>query len=123
MAENTDDKAKAKAKEVPKEVVSHYVKCEGFRTIHADGAIGGITPAGLFHISLYAERSPIPQLIRHKVTPEGKLGKEIDRQGRPGLFRELQVDAIMTIQAARVLSEWLKKQLALIDKMEKEKKA
>ena len=48
-----------------------YEKSEQFRTVFADGAIGGVTPRGYVHVAFYSERSPIPKVVVHK--PLGSL--------------------------------------------------
>ena len=85
-----------------------YIKGQHFRVIHTDGAIGGITPRGLIHMSLYSERQAIP---RRTVFPieDDKLGNELiaERIVRDAVVRELDVDVIMTIETAESLCEWL----------------
>jgi hypothetical protein len=92
----------------------HYLKSYGFRTVHADGAMGGPTPRGKgLHIAFYAERAPIPTMTVHKVTDSQQLGEEIldERSSRDGIVRELEVDVVMDIGAARDLHGWLGQQL------------
>ena len=89
-----------------------YVKGQYFRVIHTDGAIGGVTPRGLIHMSLYSERHPIPRRTVHAIE-EGKLADEImhERTVRDAIVRELDVDVIMTIDAAESLSNWLREKV------------
>lgn len=39
----------------------NYIKSAQFRVIHADGAIGGVTPNGFIHMALFNERAAIPR--------------------------------------------------------------
>lgn len=86
-----------------------YIKGQHFRVIHMDGAIGAITPNGHIHMSLYNERPAIP---RRTVFPleNGQLGAELinERTTRDAIVREMDVDVIMTVDAADSLWRWLK---------------
>lgn len=85
----------------------HYIKNPNFRVIHADGAIGGITPSKFIHFSLYSERPAIPQTITHKLNPDGTLGEVTSSTGKQGMIREMDVDIIVNLEAARSLRDWL----------------
>lgn len=85
----------------------HYIKSPHFRVIHVDGAIGGITPAKNIHISLYSERAAIPQIITQKLNPDGSLGDKVSESGKEGMVREMDVDVIVSLSAARSLRDWL----------------
>lgn len=93
-----------------------YEKAVQFRTVHADGAIGGITPRGYIHMAFYAERAPIPKVVVHKITDKGTLGDELldQRVARKDVFRELEVDVVMDEAAAVSLLEWLTKKVELL---------
>jgi hypothetical protein len=96
----------------------HYIKSPEFRTIHADGGIGGPTPGGQFHLALYAERFPIPTLTEHEARPEGP-GPEIReaRVARDGIVRELQVDVVFDYRTAQSLLKWLQERIELWQQM------
>lgn len=98
-----------------KTLTFHYIKATDFRTIHVDGAIGGPTPQGLLHVSLWAQRPAIPREVVQAITPEGKLGDEISRQGREGITRELQVDAMLTLGAAKEVHQWLGRHIETLE--------
>jgi hypothetical protein len=95
----------------PRTVTFHYIKAADFRTVHMDGAIGGITTRGFMHFSVYSERPPVPQETTHAVLPEGALGEEIvdKRKSRKGIVRTLEVDVIVNETTARELRAWLDK--------------
>lgn len=90
-------------------VTFDFIKSPQFRSIHVDGAIGGITPNGHIHISLYNERPAIPRQIIQEITPDGQLGDEVveRRVSRGGVVREMDVDAYMTVETADSLRNWL----------------
>lgn len=112
MAEETKSRGK---------LLFHFIKSQGFRAIHVDGAIGGLTPGGLIHLACYAERAAIPQLIVHDVDEHGRLGDKIDEVTRGGIVRELQADLFMDLQTARSLHELLGKALSSWDEASSKK--
>lgn len=98
--------------EVPQQshVIFDYIKGADFRTLRADGALGGITPRGMVHFVVYSERGPIPQRVRHQIMDTGHLSSEFDvMEGRTSIIREMQVDIFMDFSAAKSFSQWLMK--------------
>lgn len=92
----------------------HYLKSPAFHTIHSDGIIGGPTPSGGIHMAFFAERLPIPVQIEQEITPEGTVGKEVNRLVRDGVVRELGVDVVMSYTAATTFYNWLGKHIETI---------
>jgi len=94
----------------------HHIKGNLFRVIHADGAVGGITPTGEIFFSLFNQRMPIPKLIVQGFTETGELGPEImgEREIRDGIIREVEVGVIMNPTVAKQLRDWLDQNLQLI---------
>jgi len=95
----------------------HYIKSHHFRVVHADGIIGGPTPRGLLHFAIYSERQSIPQLIVQNITmsadgKQARLGDEVERIGKDGVTRELEVDLVMDRKTAAELHKWLGQRLA-----------
>lgn len=101
--------------QMPPEIVFHFEKSPQHRVVHVDGAFGGPTPQGLFHLALYSERNPIPQSVTQELTKDGALGQETDRRQRDGVFREIEVSAIMTFQTLKSINEWTKMHLERIE--------
>ena len=103
---------------LPERVKFHYLKATHFRTIHADGAIGNITPAGYIHMAMYNERPAIPREIVHKIKTDGTLGEIIPEEtvDRGGIVREMEVDVLMSVEVARSIKNWLGDQIKKIDK-------
>lgn len=95
-------------------VVFEYIKSPFFRVIHADGMIGGLTPAGNLHVVFYSERPPVPQKMSHAVNADGTLGDAIPEHTkvREGIIREMDVDAVMSVQVAEALMTWLAARVA-----------
>ncbi|NMN56475.1 hypothetical protein FHT36_000353 [Xanthobacter sp. SG618] len=95
------------------EVAFDYVKSSDFRVIWADGVIGSITPHGLIHFALYAERHSIPRrqvFSVEKIDDEsGRLGAEIlEKQiSRGSIVRDMACDVFISEHAAENLANWL----------------
>jgi len=89
----------------------HYLKSSAFRVVYAEGAYGGLTPHGNISISFYNDRYPIPQIVEHQISQEGKLGGEISRVGKDGVVREVEVDVLLTIPTAKSLRDWLEQKI------------
>jgi hypothetical protein len=94
---------------LPDRIRFHYLKSPQFGTVHADGAIGGLTPRGGLHIAFYAERMPIPTMTEQPLKSDGTLGEEnlSARVVRDGVIRELSVDVMMDLATAATLHRWL----------------
>ena len=89
----------------------HYIKDKHYRIYHVDGAFGGFTPKGNLHLSLFVERSPIPQKTIHKITEEGNLGEITDRTSKSGIIREMECGLVMNIETAQQIKDWLEDKL------------
>ena len=97
-----------------KEIDFHYLKVADYRTFHADGAVGGLTPKGGVSITFFSERPAIPQTVTHTLSEEGKLGEEVRRSGKIGVIRELECGIVMDAATAEKVHEWLGKHLATL---------
>src|SRR5215470_7842480 len=96
------------------QVVFEYARDSMFRSTHADGFIGGLTPNGQVHIAFFSERPVLPKRHVFKLNPDGSLGAEVPAQtgGGESITRDMQVDVLMTVQAAERLRNWLDQYLA-----------
>ncbi len=96
-----------------KELEFHYEKGNHFRVIHVDGGHGGISPDGdSIILSIYSERLPIPKREVFAVDDEGKLAPAaITKEGRKGLFREIEATLVMSPRTAESIRVWLAKYL------------
>lgn len=95
------------------QVVFEYYKDPMFRSAHADGFVGGLTPNGHIHLAFFSERSLLPKKHVFKLNPDGSLGPEEvdDKASREPIVRDIQVDVLMTVQAAEGLKNWLEQYL------------
>lgn len=110
-----------KSEEIPKTITFNYIKGPDFRSVHIDGAIGGITTKGFLHIALFAERTVIPQETTFKLNPDRMLGDEIveKRVSKEGIVRQMEADIIVNEQTAIDLRNWLNDRLAELESRKK----
>jgi hypothetical protein len=104
----------------PSAVKYHYIKGNFFRVVHADGAIGGLTPNRSIFLSLFSERAAIPQIVEQALNPDGTLGAEKKWIGKDGLVREVEVGVMLSGPSAKRIAEWLIKQVQILDASEPE---
>jgi hypothetical protein len=102
-------------------VAFDYIKSQDYRTVWADGVIGGVTPAGLVHFAAYSERPPIPQRQIFSVAEtkaDGRtLGPELyeRRVARDAFVREMAIDIMMSPAVAESVANWLLDQVKVIN--------
>jgi hypothetical protein len=91
------------------QVVFEYSRDPMFRSTHADGFVGGLTPNGQVHIAFFSERPVLPKRHVFKLNPDGSLGAEVpnEKPANESITRDMQVDVLMTVQAAEGLKNWL----------------
>ena len=94
----------------------HYIKSNGFRVVHADGAWGGPTPRGYIAVTFYSERAPLPKLLVHELNSSGQLGEEVSRQSKKGYVREAEVQVMMDLGMAEGFVEWLQDKISTVQK-------
>lgn len=70
---------------VPDEITVYYQKAKDHRTVRADGAWAGLTPALEIQFAVYNDLQPMPKSVRHKVTERG-LGPEVSREVDTGMY-------------------------------------
>jgi hypothetical protein len=96
----------------------HYIKGNSFRVIHADGAIGGITPNRGVFLSLFSERGAIPKLIEVAINADGSLGEEVARRAKDGIVREVEIGVVLDARAAKGIADWLYSQVEILNARE-----
>lgn len=104
----------------PAEINFEYIKSTQFRVVHVDGVSGSITPGRLIHAAVFNERPAIPQRTFQRINPDGTLGSVIDEKtvSRGGIVRELEVDMVMSAEAARTLASWLLQRVSELERLE-----
>jgi hypothetical protein len=103
MAKNTTRRAKPKVSTLD----FHFIKTANYRTHHADGAYGGLTPRGDVYFEFFVERLPTPNMITQSVSNEGILGDTIKTETKTGIIREIECGVVMDILSAKAFHEWL----------------
>jgi hypothetical protein len=103
-----------------KNVVIEYIKSQLFRVVHADGAVGGVTPSGNLHIAFFSERPAIPRMMVHRRNENGTLGDLLPEQTvvRPGMIREMDVDIMIQPHAVGSLIKWLQERQVELEKFQ-----
>ena len=91
--------------------VFHYVKSQNFRTLHVDGAIGGITPRKYIHCALFSEHATILRVVEVEIKDGNATGEQSIMDGRAGYIQELEVDVMLDLDAAKALRNWLSKRI------------
>ena len=105
----TAEKHMEKKPKAPNTVTFDYIKSTQFKSVHVDGALGGLTPNGHIHIALYCERPAIPRRTVQEIAPDGSLGDEVfgSRESRNSIVREMDMDAFLTLSVAKSIHDWL----------------
>ncbi len=93
----------------------HYQKSEDFREVACDGALGGPTPQGKVWLAFYAERFPLPRVVRQDlVAAEQPGGFNLDHskpativEAKRGIIRSVEFGVYMSVETASQLHEWL----------------
>lgn len=83
-----------------------FERTKDFRTIHVDGAYGGVTPNGGIAISFYHQHQELPSSVTIEITDIG-TSEEVDRVGGDVILRAVEIEARMTATVARSLATWL----------------
>ena len=110
MSEDTAHPPKA-------EIPVHFVKSAAFRTIHADGAWGGMTPNGHIQMAFFSERYPIPQQIKCELDEHSRSIKETVTITKSGIVREAEVSVVMPVNVAKAIRRWLDDQISIADRV------
>jgi hypothetical protein len=90
-----------------------FIKSPLFRSVHADGVIGSLTPRGQIHFAVFCERPALPRRLVFKPRADGSLGEEIVEEtiSRGTIVREMDVDVFMSPDVAKDLRDWLSDRL------------
>lgn len=109
----TDEAPKA---ETPKQLSFDFIKSNYFRVVHADGVWGGVTPSGDgLSLTFYSERSPIPTRVTNEIAADGRIAKEVGRQVRDAIVREMEVTVIMDASAAHSFKSWVERHVKALE--------
>ena len=107
--------------EAKSEIEFYYIKNNSYKTVHVDGAIGGISPKGkLINMAVYSERLPIPRQTTNQVL-NGivQANNETGRIQRDGIIREVETNLVFDIETAQALVDWLEDKISVVQKRSK----
>lgn len=99
--------------ETPEKLKLKLLKSHLFRVIHVDSVWGGLSPNGdSINMNLCNQRFPIPQKLVYELEKDGSLENEINeeriQEDDVDVEWEIEVSAMMDIETAKTLIEWLK---------------
>jgi hypothetical protein len=100
----------------------HYVKNQDFRTVFTSCIYGGITINGLINVNFCLDRGPIPTTVENEVEQNENGKSQLKPKvvhGKEGVIREVQFGAIMDIQTAKTIVDWLQKQITITEELSK----
>ncbi len=100
----------------PTQLTFHYIKSNTYRDVQVDGVIGSVRPNGKgIHVSVFSERSPVPQCVTHEIDADGQVGKELARDGKEGVARTLEVGLFLDLDNAKRLVGWLREKIDILE--------
>jgi len=110
-------------KQFPSTIGFHYLKSPHYRTVHADGAVGGVSPRAEIDVTFYSERLAIPNYLEMSVGEDGLLGEEVKgtRTGKTGIIREVEATVIFDLAAAKTFLTWFEKHVATLEEALRDK--
>lgn len=109
MAESTDNAGES---EEPNRIPYHYQKAPDYRTIHCDGAFGGITSRGYLSVTVYNERNTLPQRTSRQIMESlgsgaYRLGDQETEYDLGGIMRQLEGTFVLDLLTAQEVYTWL----------------
>ena len=92
----------------------NYDKSKDYRTVSAQGAYGGVTPAGDIIAHFFIEHEQVPDGVKLIVDEDGKRKGEKKITEELILTRELQIGVVMNPHIAQVIGNWLIKKSEML---------
>ena len=84
-----------------------FTRDDNYRLIPVNGVWGGATPRGDIKVDFFYESLATPNEVTHEVTPESRIGKELDRKPKQNLQRTVLVGMMLTPEQAESIGRWL----------------
>jgi hypothetical protein len=99
-----------------KRIEVHLQKANFFRVVHVDGVWCSVNINKDIHMSLYSERYPLPKRIFFPT--EGGTGEIAEeRDTKRDWVREIEVDAVMSLNVARQVHDHLGRFIKFVEEM------
>ena len=106
------------AKEKEQEISFEYIKSNSFKVVRVDGAHGSVSPHGdSIQMAFFSERFPIPKKEVFRLGGDGKVGECINKEQRKSVIREVEVEGMVTITAAKAIHTWLGEKIKEAEKI------
>lgn len=92
-----------------------------YRSIHVDGGWATFDHLGQLHLVLFHEHPPLPRFVTQRLGADGKwMMRDIKHEPFKemedvNVVRELEVEAVMTVEAARVVRDLLSSFILMAD--------
>jgi hypothetical protein len=117
-SENVPDPS---ARKPVRSIEVHQQKANFFRVVHADGVWCSVNAWRQLHLTFYNERYPIPTKVFFGVDEKGfVMGEETDkREGKKDWFREMEVDIVLSLDAARQVYDNLGGYIKILEGLDK----
>jgi hypothetical protein len=120
------DEPPSRADGEPPAIDIHYQKTPDFREVACDGALGGPTPEGKVWLAFYAERFPLPRIVRQDLVANTDAQTFALDKSKPaevieskrGIIRSVEFGIYLSIDKAAEFHEWLGKMLQEVKKPE-----
>ena len=98
---------------IKKNIEIHNEKYPMYRSVHADGAIGSVTPSNKIALSFYSSRKVIPKSVMYELNDKGLIEKAlaVSKDSKKGIIREIEFSVYMDKSVAIKLYNYLKNTL------------
>lgn len=105
---------------VYEEVPFHLRRSNFFRVVHADGVWYNYGATSGLHLVFYSESMPIPETVYAQFKDGKPIGDNPQKRViQQGMVRELEVDVIMSLEAAYNLKVMLEQNIKVVEGMMK----
>ena len=97
-----------------------YVRSPSFKIVHCDGGVGAATNQGYLGLGLYSEYQAPPSEVGFEYDPERQAVREAAPSHPVMIIRELEVQVLFDVKAARGVSNWLKQWADIVEERQRE---
>jgi hypothetical protein len=118
---DTNPKSAASLPGVRLQVPIHFVKSSHFRVVYASGVWYGGDSQQNLHLTFFNERPPIPKKLVFNLSEQGMIVSEdaAQRESKEGIVREIEIDVVLSVQAAVEFHKTLGENLKAIQSIHK----